>query len=427
MDMVFSLNTVPIRHGLYWALTDSDNFINQWSLKLKSFSLDTKRQIEVLNAELKLTKLNTTKTRLESFIEGLTLQLSEIESILNPLGISTSVSPELDELLKYRIPSKQHVGSYLTNIFRDWVWGDSENNENLKLINQVLDKNKIYDLKKCVILGAGSSRLAYDLAKSHSQTNVFALDINPLLLSVGQLLSHETASLKLTEVSHRPKTENEVFKTWELKPKAKISNLEFILADAVNAPFKEKSLDLVITPWLLDILPSSALLYLFKRINYILKDGGQWINFGPQGYAQGNSHLALTQPELIEVTSPLGFQNIYHARTDLPYLHSPLNPQKRIETVFISAFKKVKHLGLQETYEYLPRWLTAHDTVIPVNHTWTKKASHDLAANNLIYAIDGHRSINKLSELMHRNTQVPIEACKEFTIITLSRLFESDF
>ena len=72
--------------------------------------------------------------------------------------------------------------SYQTNIFCDWYWGEKENKASTDLIADVL---KGQELGNCVMLGAGSGRLAYDMIAEKMVGNIVALAINPLLLTIG--------------------------------------------------------------------------------------------------------------------------------------------------------------------------------------------------------------------------------------------------
>src|SRR5207253_3242160 len=71
-----------------------------------------------------------------------------------------------------------------TNLFRDWAWTESEENS-LAAAAVLRAAGKAEAAGDLVVLGAGSGRLAYDLARSRRFSRVLATDVHPILLTVG--------------------------------------------------------------------------------------------------------------------------------------------------------------------------------------------------------------------------------------------------
>ena len=112
-----------------------------------------------------------------------------------------------------------------------------------------------------------------------------------------------------------------------------------IFADVIHAPLKAKSVDMVVTPWLIDILPDDLREWL-PRLGQWLKPGGLWVNFGPLLYSRVRASRAYTEEEIVAIAAESGFAVEKRASADLPYLQSTESGRRRIERVLTLVARK---------------------------------------------------------------------------------------
>ena len=130
-----------------------------------------------------------------------------------------------------------------------------------------------------------------------SRALTVAVDLNPLLAYVGHRVSLGEV-VELTEFPLAPLTPKQAAMQRTLRaPEPARPGLTFVLADAGRPPFQAGAFDLVITPWLLDVIdgPTDPML---ARINHLLADGGTWINHGSVAFQSPQIRGQLTLEEL---------------------------------------------------------------------------------------------------------------------------------
>src|SRR5262249_18728539 len=133
--------------------------------------------------------------------------------------------------------------------------------------------------QRVLVLGSGAGRLADDLHRRRSPALTVALEVNPLLVLLPAAMARG-ARLELYEFPLAPRgvAQHAVLRR-RAAPEAAAPGFEHVLADAHRPPFRRGAFDLVLTPWLVDILPE-PFEQLGARVNSLLADGGRWINFG---------------------------------------------------------------------------------------------------------------------------------------------------
>src|SRR5204862_5639513 len=92
-------------------------------------------------------------------------------------------------------------------LFRDWGWDGGKHLENESAVKSVEKALKGASLGRTLVIGAGASRLAYDLHVRCSASETVALDLDPLLLTVahhvirGEKVSMTEASISVHEIA----------------------------------------------------------------------------------------------------------------------------------------------------------------------------------------------------------------------------------
>ena len=193
-----------------------------------------------------------TNARLMHIVRGFMSELSCLDGLFAPmLAIAqqqslADVEPRLDEPLA--------ATRYSEHLFRDWVWGEAELGRTLSLLAPQLTGS----IQRLAVLGAGTARLAFDLARHASVGEVVALDLNPLpFLVTDRLLRGEPVDLIEFPLVPRQLEHTAIARRLE-PPAVPVDNLRLVWADAVWLPFTDGSLDVVVTPWFIDVVDADC-------------------------------------------------------------------------------------------------------------------------------------------------------------------------
>jgi hypothetical protein len=221
--------------------------------------------------------------RLERVAAAYEDQAARIREVLQPLGVERrNEAHAVHVALGTELPLTQGLSTYYANLHRDWCWGEAENTASLAAVLEVLPADR--RPARVLVLGAGAARLACDLHAKLEPALTVALDFNPLfLLAAARIASG--AVLELYEFPIAPKrlADHAVLRRLAA-PAPMPPGLEFVLGDATSPPFKAGAFDLVLTPWLIDVLGEPMGRQL-RRINALLTPGGAWINHGSLAFA----------------------------------------------------------------------------------------------------------------------------------------------
>lgn len=227
------------------------------------------------------------------------------------------------------------VVKYAEHLFRDWVWGDDENATTLDLVTPLLPN----PCSRLAVFGAGTARLALDLAVREHAAEIYALDLNPLpLLVADQLLSGQV--VELPEFPLAPLSESCAAVTRRLKFEApRPAGLQLFLADALDAPFEPQSFDAVLTPWFIDDLAVDVG-YTARAVNRALIPGGVWVNVGPLMFKQDLVRTCSIE-RVHQLVREAGFEILEASAQDLRYFDSPVSATRRIDRTYAFSARKI--------------------------------------------------------------------------------------
>lgn len=352
-----------------------------------------------------------TRRRLEKLSRAYAEQDRLVSDLLAPLGVTGNAADPIDEVLGGRVGMNFSLAGYETNLHRDWTWGDVENQAGLDCFRALgVDRPG-----KTLVLGAGWGRLAYDFHHAFSPSQTIATDLNPLCLLIAKQLS-AGRTLRLHEFPVAPRSLDQVSILRELKaPKPASGTLHFVLSDALAPAFVDGGFDTVVTPWLIDVVREDFRVF-SKRINALLKPGGNWIEFGSLTFLGNDPALNYSPQETLEWVREAGFEIAASAEPEIPYLKCPDSRHSRLERLWTFRAVKKTNVPMPPVARLLPEWLEKADLPIPVRPGFTTALVTHTLFGEILRLIDGKHSVSDLAAFLTQRYQLdPARALEAVT------------
>ena len=360
-----------------------------------------------------------TRERLELLRNAQAQQQICLGQLLKPLLDNSAAAPRETYLaLRTRLPLDQGLNTYYQNIHRDWAWGEAENQHALDLVSSMLPGTT----SRILVLGAGAGRLAYDLHNKRDAGDTVALDFNPLLSLTGAALS-AGEDVELWEFPIAPRRLDDAAIGRTLSAEKCREGLTFLTADALRPPFLPGSFDVVVTPWLIDILPVEFS-ELAARINGLLNEDGRWINFGSLAFAGPQRAQRYSLEETLQLVASQGFSEPDWREDSLPYMCSPASRHGRQELVVTFAADKRENAVRPARHTALPEWLVTGKEAVPVLREFQMQAASTRIYAFVMGMIDGRRSIRDMAKLMEQQKLMSREEAEASIRGFLTRMFD---
>ncbi|USN48109.1 MAG: class I SAM-dependent methyltransferase [Pseudobdellovibrionaceae bacterium] len=408
--------------GVPWLFRDSTSQWIQWKSRceqLISTLKDEKQRYEKAQINKHVSLLNQ---RRGAVSRGLQVNIETLNHLLQDFLKSNSFSVPQNFALTDRVASTQEAHSYFDNIFRDWVWGKEENTKSLDLIKKVWPES--IKEPNVAVLGAGAGRLGVDIHRHLKPKNTILVDINPVLLLTAEHLLTK-GPLDLCEFPKTPVSIEQSAVLHRLESdERKGNNIHFVFADVMNLPFKAKSLDVVVTPWLVDIIPDDYRDF-SARMNRVLKPGGVWIQFGPLGFAHKDFSKNYSVDEVLKIVGDQGFNLTTSIQERIPYLQSPHSGFWRVENVLIFAAEKKSDVKQPKRFESLPEWLLDFNKPILLTIELQELRFTNQVHAEILGAVDGKRTFNEMVQLMAKHYQMSSDQATDALFTLLARIHES--
>lgn len=409
--------------GVPWLFPDPRFVLANWRERIDFFLEMRSQEIEELKGSIKSTASPLTKARLEALRQSKITQLELLKKVLDPIKPGTKLSLPKKQAFGYRLPFNQGLLGYFPNLARDWAIGANNfETENITLLEAVLavtpaatKTSMATSNLKIAVLGCGAGRLPYDIAKMYSNCQVMAVDINPLLLLAAQQIN-SGAKLKGIYPTVSPKDRMQPALELELAaPKGPATNLEFVFADVYALPFLPASFDVVITPWLVDILPRQFS-QLTASIAQITKPEGIWINCGAWAFNFQNEEDNLSLAEAEEVGSQSGWNPLTSQLIETAYLQTEIDSHRRFETMTAFAWQRS---GTPVTYDSRARlsdkieWLTNPSLPIPRLPAFAQSIESLSTMTWVLSQVDGKRTLTDLIATLSQQSGLDQDAARD--------------
>ena len=362
----------------------------------------------------------STRRRLNHLHAAWSRHHDELTQILDPLNVGAALAKETHLALRTKLPSHHGILSYAPNIHRDWCWGDAENSAVLSCISDALEEvsTQTADIQNILVLGAGAGRLAYDLHNALQPTHTWALDSNPLLCLIGARMS-AGEELTFTEFPLAPIGLQDCAVERTLRAPHPLKDIDFVCADALRAPFAGGQFDLVVTPWLLDVIDAS-LTETLASIHHLTKPGGIWLTHGSVAFTGSRAVNRLSAEELAELSGNNGFDVLHRANLELPYLQSPASRQARQELTYTQVCRR--DLSDIQTrapkHDHLPEWIVGARAPVPLTPGFQTQISTTRIHAFMMSLIDGKRTVRDMAQILEDQRLMPaaqaVQAIQQF-------------
>jgi uncharacterized protein YbaR (Trm112 family) len=388
----------PLVGTLPWLFAEPSATLGEWRGRLHFLLRRLERERQHIEQAATQPQLRpATRTRLDALARATADHGGRLQTLLAPLEIDRHTNTyETYLALRTRLPPDQGLTTYYANLHRDWCWGEAENETSLQISTTALGARAAGNV---LVLGAGAGRLAYDFHQSTNAAATVALDFNPLLLLIAERLAHGE-SLELYEFPLAPRTvaDQAVLRTLTA-PKPTRAGLNYVLADVHRPPFRRGAFDTIVTPWLVDILPE-RFDALCARVNALLAEGGQWLNFGSLNFHDADPTARYGLEECLAALADSGFDEIETSEREIPYLCSPASRHARRERVLIWSARKSGHAKKVPRYQALPDWLVRGSDPVPLSDSFRDQAAATRIHAFLMSLIDGRRSLKDMAKLV---------------------------
>lgn len=414
----------PALDGIPWLMPEPRGALIEWRGRLHHLLTHYAAQAARQRAALPAAPAGgLTRQRLELVAAACEDQATRIRELLRPLGLDRRHEAHAVHVaLGTELPLTQGLSSYYANLHRDWCWGDEENRASLAAVRAALPP----ELRpaRVLVLGAGAARLAYELHVALAPRLTIALDFNPLLLLAAARIARGSP-LELYEFPIAPRTIADHARLRRLAaPAPSPPGLAFVLADATAPPFRPASFDLVLTPWLVDVL-GEPMTHQLRRINGLLAAGGCWVNHGSLAFADADPAEAMTLEELLDRLPAAGFSRAAPSETRMPYLASPASRHARQETVITFCARKERAVPAPPRGRELPEWLRRSDLPVPQLPQLRAQSLATRVHAFLLAMIDGERTIRDMARLMEQERLMKAEDAEPAIRRFLLRALES--
>jgi hypothetical protein len=388
----------PTLDGLPWLFAEPLATLSEWRGRLHRLLLELENDAARLRSELARADLGTlTRSRLKLLASAYTDHARRLQAILAPLDLERRKEHlETHVALRTRLPPGQDLASYYVNLHRDWCWGAEENEASIDLVRELLGGHAA---GRTLILGVGAGRLAYDFHRRCAPELTVGLDINPLLLlAARRILSGESVSLYEFPIAPRRLEDHAILRRLAAEEPVD-EKFRLVFGDAMRAPFAAESFDTVLTPWFIDII-AADLARLAPRINWLLRPGGRWLNFGSLSFGHREAALCYTLDETLEILRQQGFEPDVGREATLPYMRSPASRHSRLETVVAFSAPKRTSVARPAEFSALPEWLVDLSRPVPLSREFEMTAVATRIQAFLMSLIDGKRSAHEIAQLL---------------------------
>ncbi|MEE4300083.1 MAG: hypothetical protein V2J24_11640 [Pseudomonadales bacterium] len=412
----------PLLDGVPALYPDPDAALGGWRARLHAELRALQSEWERIDATLESgSGSELTRSRLRRLRDARRAYHDELRTLCAPLlaGRPAASEETYNGVGTLRLP-RQGITSYEANAHRDWCWGRDENEASVAALQAVVTPDR--RPRRLLVLGSGAGRLAYDLHDRWDCEITVALDHSPLLTLIAARAARGEA-FELHEFPLAPRTLEDHAVARRLgAPAPARDGLHYVLGDALRAPLREGWFDAVLTPWLLDVLPTPPE-PLVARVNALLAPGGSWLYFGSVNFMHQDPARCLALEELLEIAGAAGFGEARVHDQRMPYLCSPASRHARFEeTVAFRAERLADAREVAAPEEAI--WLGDTSRPVPRLPALELRTLASRVQLAILELLDGRRSIDDVARELERHQLMPRDEARAEVRTFVARILE---
>ena len=418
----------PNINGIPWLFERPASSLAQWQARSQMTVNGNQDLIQDLKNQTSRKGVSKkTVERLKAIIKGTEHNNSVLTNLLGSLFVYQLGQLDTIDALLGRPSFTQNLRSYQNIIYRDWAFRDEEYKANRQALDFVAGTIPgEVEFGKTLVMGPGACRLPMDLARQFRPELTLACDINPMLLLMAQAML-QGQTIPYYEFPGAPRD----FASFAVKRQLKMEapppeNFYFVLGDALRQPFKENSMDVVVTPWFIDIIYQDFSDFIVN-LNRVIKEGGYWINFGPLLFDHRDYSGRYSFEEIKIMAEKNGFVFESHKVESFSYMASPASAYQRADLLHCMVVKKVKNTGkLLTNPRYLPEWITEPSQPVPMSQEIAKSCASHGIYGGILSLVDGKRSIQEIAQYLMTNHGLPQDQAVNTLLGYFTELYEKE-
>jgi SAM-dependent methyltransferase len=349
-------NNYPIIDGIDIFIIDAVSSLQGYIMEMNEANSALIETINSLSALEKNKGANDFSERSEVSKRGMLGNIKVQKEAYQPITAFMQNQPGDDNVLAWSsVKTGTTYHDMLPYFYQDW-FGTPDFGKLKTLICAAITEH-CTDRRAVAVLGAGACGLLHSVA-DYFQVS-YGVD-----LSLPTLLAAKTFIQGKPLVFHLPDGDwKEIALT---PPRSLTSDIHYLTTNVMNMPFKNNSLSLVITQYMLDIVSNPA--GLAQEIRRVLKPDGLWINFSKPFRAAGDPpELGMRKlAELPMFFKKQGFDVVNLENTRFAYLNiEKVSPEVDIFNQLVHFFtvKKNECIGTDERYKSVTRFFKPNSQV----------------------------------------------------------------
>lgn len=360
----------PRLGGLPYLLPKPSEALARAAVEATQFIDQEQRHLEQLQGQISAEHDALLLQRLRAIEQAKQTNLNTVRSILAPIG-STSA--------KGGVRVEKAFDAYFQLLFRDWCWQKDEQGKSLSDDDELdvyadfveseivawqqakVESGSIDSQAppiRVLLLGGGAGGLGYRLVQRLPCIELVSVERNPLL-ALGAAAVSSGEKVELCDYSLYPRSLDSCSQHYSIKVPSVDHRHAIVMADFPALPFEQASFDVIVAPWFFDILPmptNDAI----QATCYWLKPDGALLSIGPSNVHKDYYEEQFTPEEFLACFKRC-FDSVRWHQKQLPYLHSPLNSQLRLEHVLFAVASKRTSLPEQRPSALSPQSLVHYD------------------------------------------------------------------
>lgn len=277
--------------------------------RYESARSSTLAQAELLEAFADARPVDSASPRMRRMADGMRANQELADELFRPLEAAAAAGRDADSplhLLYRTFALGYDFELLLAYLYQDWAGGPAFSAIRARVLDAV--ERHAGGPQTALVLGSGTGGLVHALAGVVPRVSAVDLSLTAHLLAQRMLAGGGELAIRLFSRKVSIAAQNDCAAARLVPPPAAAGAIRMLCADAARLPQASGETTLVVTQYLLDLVPDRE--RIVREIHRVLATGGLWINFGlPFGRAGEEATVGTRdQHELPEFFREHGFE-----------------------------------------------------------------------------------------------------------------------